>query len=377
MDIAAAADKRPPVSIITGYLGAGKTTLLNRLLAHPGMARAAVIINEFGEIGLDHLLVATPSENTVLLQNGCLCCTVRGDLVETLHDLLIKRRDGGLPPFDRVLIETTGLADPVPVLRTLASEEIITPHLKLGAVITLVDGVNGASQLDDCPESVKQAAVADCLLVSKADLAGAPAVARLRERLARLNPGAQIHEVARGEIAPDLLFGAALDDPAAKGERIERWLNEAAFVETKRAPLHAGRARDVRHDSRHDARINSFAVRRDGEVSGAGLMGWLNLLAALKGANLLRVKGIVNVEGRPVAVHAVQSVIHEPMTLDAWPSRDRASRIVFITRDMARAELEATLPALDLKARRPGSGVAIDPEAYAKFAQAMSAFRAN
>ena len=372
-----AAGERPPVSIITGYLGAGKTTLLNRLLAHPGMARAAVIINEFGEIGLDHLLVATPSENTVLLQNGCLCCTVRGDLVETLHDLLIKRRDGGLPPFDRVLIETTGLADPVPVLRTLASEEIITPHLKLGAVITLVDGVNGASQLDDCPESVKQAAVADCLLVSKADLAGAQAVARLRERLARINPGAQIHEVSRGDIAPDLLFDAALDDAAAKGERIERWLNEAAFVKAKRAPLHTKRGRHGGKTAGHDARISSFAVRRDGEVSGAGLMGWLNLLAALKGANLLRVKGIVNVEGRPVAVHAVQSVIHEPMTLDAWPSRDRASRIVFITRDMARAELEATLPALDLKARRPGTGIAIDPEAYAKFAQAMAAFRAS
>ncbi|HKU70714.1 MAG TPA: GTP-binding protein [Burkholderiales bacterium] len=376
-----ATGERPPVSIITGYLGAGKTTLLNRLLAHRGMARAAVIINEFGEIGLDHLLVATPSENTVLLQNGCLCCTVRGDLVETLHDLLIKRRDGGLPPFDRVLIETTGLADPVPVLRTLASEEIIIPHLKLGAVITLVDGVNGESQLDDCPESVKQAAVADCLLVSKADLAGAQAVARLRERLAGINPGAQIHEVSRGEIAPELLFDAALDDAAAKGERIERWLNEAAFVKAARAPLHTKRGRygnkNGSKNASHDARISSFAVRRDGEVSGAGLMGWLNLLAALKGANLLRVKGIVNVEGRPVAVHAVQSVIHEPMTLDAWPSRDRASRIVFITRDMARAELEATLPALDLKARRPGTGVAIDPEAYAKFAQAMSAFRVN
>jgi G3E family GTPase len=369
----AAAGERPPVSIITGYLGAGKTTLLNRLLAHPGMARAAVIINEFGEIGLDHLLVATPSENTVLLQNGCLCCTIRGDLVETLADLLVKRRDGGVPAFDRVLIETTGLADPVPVLRTLASEPIITPHLKLGAVITLVDGVNGERQLDDCPESVKQAAVADCLLVSKADLAGAQPVARLRQRLARLNPGAQIHEVARGEIAPDILFDSALDDSAAQGDRIERWLNEAAFVKAKRVPLYAKRGRG----GSHDARINTFAVRREGEVAGAGLMAWLNLLAALKGANLLRVKGIVNVEGQPVAVHAVQSVIHEPITLDAWPSADRSSRIVFITRDMARAELEATLPALDLEARRPREGVAIDPEAYAKFARAMAGFRAN
>jgi G3E family GTPase len=271
-----------------------------------------------------------------------------------------------------VLIETTGLADPVPVLRTLASEPLITPHLRLGAVITLVDGVNGAGQLDMCPESVKQAAVADCLLVSKADLAGARQVARLRKRLARLNPGAQIHEVARGEVAPELLFDAALDDPAARTDRIKRWLNEAAFVKAKRAPLVAKRGR-----TGHDASIRSFAVRRDGEVTGTGLMAWLNLLAALKGANLLRVKGIVNVEGRPVAVHAVQSVIHEPIELAGWPTDDRASRIVFITREMARADLEATLPALDLKARRPGKGVAIDPEAYASFARAMGGFRAG
>jgi G3E family GTPase len=368
---AATAD-RPPVSIITGYLGSGKTTLLNRLLADPGMARAAVIINEFGEIGLDHLLVATPSENTVLLQNGCLCCSIRGDLVETLAGLMARRGAGGVPAFDRILVETTGLADPVPVLRTLASDEIIAPRLRLGAVITLVDGVNGASQLDECPESVKQAAVADCLLVSKTDLAGAQAAARLRKRLSRINPGAQIHEVVRGEIAPGLLFGAALDDPAAKGERVERWLNEAAFIRAGHGALHR-RPRGASHSER----IHTFAVRREGAVTGAGLMAWLNLLAALKGANLLRVKGLVNVEGRPVAVHAVQSVIHEPVALESWPSADRSSRIVFITRDMARAELEATLPALELPARRPDRGVAIDPEAYARFVRAAAGFRAS
>ena len=151
---------------------------------------------------------------------------------------------------------------------------------------------------------------------------------------------------------------------------MERWLNEAAFVKAQRAPLHARRGR-------HGSGVSSFAVRREGAVSAAGLMAWLNLLAALKGANLLRVKGLVNVEGRPVAVHAVQSVIHEPVELERWPSADRDSRIVFITRDMARAELEATLPALDLAARRPGQGVAIDPEAYARFARAAAGFRAN
>jgi len=369
-NITAPAGERPPVSIITGYLGSGKTTLLNRLLQHRGMARAAVIINEFGEIGLDHLLVATPTENTILLQNGCLCCTVRGDLVETLADLLARRGAGGLPAFDRVLVETTGLADPVPVLRTLASEEVIATRLRTGAVITVVDGVNGAAQLDDCPESVKQAAVADCLLVTKTDLAAKAALAQLKQRLAAINPGAQAHEVVRGDIAPRLLFDAALDDPAAKRARVERWLNEAAFVRAERAPLLAKRGR-------HGGGIASFAVRREGPVSAAGLMAWLNLLAALKGGNLLRVKGLVNVEGRPVAVHAVQSVIHEPVELDKWPSADRDSRIVFITRGMARAQLEATLPALDLAARRPGAGVAIDPEAYARFARAAAGFRAH
>src|SRR5262245_32396316 len=185
---------RPPVSIITGYLGSGKTTLLNRLLRDPGMARAAVIINEFGEIGLDHLLVATPSENTVLLANGCLCCTVRGDLVETLAGLLAQRGAGGVPAFDRVLVETTGLADPVPILRTLASDEVITQLLRPGAVVTVVDGVNGNAQLEECPESVKQAAIADCLVISKSDLADRTTLRALRERLARINPGAQVHE---------------------------------------------------------------------------------------------------------------------------------------------------------------------------------------
>ena len=363
----AATGERPPVSIITGYLGSGKTTLLNRLLRDPGMARAAVIINEFGEIGLDHLLVATPSENTILLQNGCLCCTVRGDLVQTLADLLAKRGAGGLD-FDRVLVETTGLADPVPVLRTLASEEVIATRLKTGAVITVVDGVNGAAQLEDCPESVKQAAVADCLLITKSDLAGKPALARLKKKLAGVNPGAPVHEVVRGEIAPARLFDCALDERAARGGRAERWLNEAAFTKAARAPLH-------RRGAGHAERIRSFAVRREGAVSAAGLMAWLNLLAALKGGNLLRVKALVNVEGRPVAVHAVQSVIHEPVELGRWPSADRDTRIVFITRDMARAELEATLPALELPARRPGQGAAIDPEAYARFARAAAGFR--
>ncbi|HEX9671861.1 MAG TPA: GTP-binding protein [Burkholderiales bacterium] len=363
----AVAAERPPVSIITGYLGSGKTTLLNRLLRDPGMARAAVIINEFGEVALDHLLVATPNENTVLLASGCLCCTIRGDLVATLADLLARRGVGGTPAFDRVLVETTGLADPVPVLRTLASDEAIAPRLRPGAVITMADAVNGERQLDDCPESVKQAAVADCLVVSKTDIAAPAALAGLRGRLARLNPGAHVLEAVHGAVAPDLLFGAALLDPAAEREAVERWLSEDAYARVEPACA-AGR---------HGDGIRAFSVRHEAPVTGAGLAAWLSLMAALKGANLLRVKGLINVEGSPVAVHIVQSVIHEPLTLETWPSADRSTRIVFITRGMAREEIETTLPALGLDASRRTAGAAIDPAAYARFVSAAAGFRSR
>ncbi len=365
-------NERLPVSIITGFLGSGKTTLLNRLLQDPGMARAAVIINEFGEVGLDHMLVATPSENTVLLANGCLCCTIRGDLVETLAGLLARRGADGVPPFDRVLIETSGLADPVPILRTIASDELIAPRVRLETVIAMVDGVNGGAQLEDCPESVKQAATADCLLVSKSDIADRSALRRLRASLARINPGAQLLEVTHGAIAPGLLFGAALEGPSANGEQVERWLNEAAYVRAGRV---SDRGAHVHRAGRGGQPVRTFAVRHEGPVTGAGLAAWLDLLAALKGAKLLRVKGLVNVEGRPVAVHAVQSVIHEPVALETWPSQDRGTRIVFITRGMERAEIEATLPALGLAARRESTAAAFDPDAYARFVRAATAFQ--
>jgi G3E family GTPase len=366
-NMTAVAADRPPVSIITGYLGSGKTTLLNRLLRDPGMARAAVIINEFGEIALDHLLVATPNENTVLLANGCLCCTIRGDLVGTLADLLAKRGAGGVPGFDRVLVETTGLADPVPVLRTLASDEAIAPRLRPGAVVTVVDAVNGERQLEDCPESVKQAAVADCLVVSKTDIAAPAALSRLRGRLARVNPGAQVLEAVHGAVAPALLFGGVLVDPAAERSAVERWLNEDAY--TIAPPAHG--------TVRHTEGISTFAVRHEQPVTDGGLTAWLNLLAALKGARLLRVKGIVNVVGRPVVVNVVQSVIHEPLALESWPSADRGTRIVFITRGMERAEIEATLPAMGLDANRRTAGAAIDPEAYARFVAAAAGFQSG
>lgn len=362
-------ESRTPVSIITGFLGSGKTTLLNRVLADPRMAGAAVIINEFGEIGLDHLLVTTPAENMVLLRSGCLCCTVRGDLVETLADLWKKRDKQEIPLFDRVLIETTGLADPVPVLRTLATDEDISPLFRPDTVLSVVDGVNGAAQLDAHEESIKQAAVADVLLVSKSDLVDVATLEKLKTRLARINPGAQMLQAIRGAIDNSVLFSGALWDPATKGEQVEQWLREEAHAA---AHDHGGHhAPDV---NRHDDRIRAFALRHEAPVSGSGLTAWLNMLAGLRGADLLRVKGIINVEGRAVVVQAVQSVLHEPVELEVWPSEDRASRIVFITRDMTREEVERTLSLFELNPGQP-NGNAFDLEAYQRFVQMAGAFQ--
>jgi len=360
---------RLPVSIITGFLGSGKTTLLNRLLQDPAMAGAAVIINDFGEIALDHLLIATPNENTVLLASGCICCTLRGDLVNTLRDLDKQRCQGDLPPFDRVLIETTGLADPVPIAQTVVTDEKLAPTYFLDSVITLVDGVNGLQQLDTQPESVKQAALADRLLITKTDLAAATAVPALLTRLTELNPGAQVLTVAHGEVTPALLFGAAINAEARAAE-VQRWLRDDAYVRIEAQQSALG-ARN--RASAHDARIQSYSIHLDEAISAAGLTAWLTALASLHGTELLRVKGLLNVDGAPVAVHAVQTLIHEPVTLQQWPDAERRSRLVFITRGMERSAIEATLGMLGWQSQVPAEGVPKpDPQAYARFLAAMT-----
>ncbi|HEX2826348.1 MAG TPA: GTP-binding protein [Burkholderiales bacterium] len=340
-----------PVTLLTGFLGSGKTTLLNRLLRAPELGDAAVIINEFGEVGIDHLLVATPAENMVLLDTGCLCCTVRGDLVQTLTDLYARRASGDVPPFAHLLIETTGLADPVPVLQTIVAEESLRTVYRLHAVVTLVDALHGEGQLDAHDESVKQAAVADALIVTKTDLAASEAVRSLRTKLGALNPTADVHEAVRGEIDPALLLRGA--DAAA-----QRWL---------RAPKH-----DDEHHS-HDTHVRSYSFVHERPIRGAGLMLWLDMLAGLKGANLLRVKGLLNVDGEPVVVQAVQTVVHEPVVLDAWPDEERRSRLVFIVKDMDREDIERTFEAFDYAPQRMTK--TIDPAAYAQFVAAMQGFK--
>jgi G3E family GTPase len=350
-----------PVTIFTGFLGSGKTTLLNRILADPQFADSAVIINEFGAISIDHLLVATPRENMVVLESGCVCCTVQGELVDTLIDLLGARGKDDVPEFRRVLVETTGLADPIPILEVLAAHPDIPRHYALHSVVTLIDGVNALEQLQEFHESRRQVAVADRLLVSKTELADAHTLAALALKLGELNPHAPRFNVDPRAADPRVLFGVEYFDIASGRGDVDAWLREGAAART-----HGGFAA-------HTGNVQSFSICFDAPVTRAGLVLWLDLMAGLKGRDLLRVKGVFNVEGEPVAVHAVQRIVHEPQPLPAWPDDERASRVVFITRGIAREVIEKTLDVLGYVAPA-ATRATVDPEAYARFVAAIGKF---
>lgn len=365
-----------PISVLTGFLGSGKTTLLAKLLRHPGMAKTAVIINEFGEIGLDDLLVqgellnhVDPGAATqfVKMNSGCLCCTVRGDLEVALRDLYLKRVRGQVPDFKRVVVETTGLADPAPILHTLMDDPILAAYYRLDGVVTTVDAVNAMREFDDQFESVKQAAVADRLVLTKTDIADPHAVLHLRERLAAINPGAPVIVAVQGEVDPKDLFEAGLYDPATKTADVRRWLNEEAYAARQAAHSHDHHHHDHGHDhghdhhdhahdvNRHDDRIRAHCLVVDEPLEWDVVASWLGSLAQSRGPDLLRMKGIVNVAGedQPVVVHGVQHLFHPPARLPQWPDADRRTRLVFITRDIARADIENSLAAFrDDAARR-------------------------
>ena len=330
-----------PITLVTGFLGSGKTTLLNHLLRDPGMADTAVIINEFGDVAIDHLLVESAIENAVVLQNGCICCTVRGDLVDTLTDLKAKAARGELPPFSRIAVETTGLADPTSIVQIFATEPLLAAQFRLRAVVTTVDGVNAAGQLDQFEEAARQIALADVVILTKTDLAEPDAVGRLTERIARINPGAEIVPVLHGAISPTDLFERAPEAPSASGEGVLRWLGSETFRETAGAPHH----HHGHEHSHHDQAIKVFAITLDKPISAAALRLWLASILSLRGQDLLRMKGIVNLAGEdsPMVVHAVQSVVHPPVRLARWPSDDHATRIVFITRNIPQAALQRSL----------------------------------
>jgi G3E family GTPase len=340
-----------PVTLLTGFLGAGKTTLLNRLLKHPALADTAVLVNEFGEIGLDHLLVEKLDDDTVLLNAGCLCCTVRGDLVRALRDLAVRVEAG--KAVKRVVVETTGLADPAPILQTLMADPLVLQRYRLDGVVTLVDAAAGMATLDTQPEAVKQAAVADRLVLTKTDLSTPEQVSALRARLRALNPGAPLLNALHGEIEPEALLNCGLFDATRKHPEVTRWLDAEAWA----AHDHHGHGHHHHHHdpNRHDARIHSFCLTFEEPLPRDGLFAWLEVLTTMRGESVLRVKGILNLEGedRPVAIHGVQHLFHPPATLAAWPEGDdRRSRLVFILRDLDRSVVENGLRAFAESAKR-------------------------
>ncbi len=304
---------KTPVTLVTGFLGSGKTTLISRLLAHPDMGETAVIVNELGEIGIDHHLLRRVDERTVLLNSGCVCCTLRGDLADELRDLDSRRTRGEIPAFRRVVVETTGLADPAPIVYTLAAEPVVRHHFELDGIVTTVDAQNGLVE----PESVKQAAVADVVVVTKADVA---APEEVEARVRALNPGAELVQASFGEVEPAMLFDRPQRDP---------------------------RDLSVAEHAHHDG-IASFCLFLDEQLDWTAFGIWLTMLLQSRGSDLLRVKGLLDVGGEgPLLLNGVQHVVHPPEHLPAWPDDDRRSRLVFIGRGLEREDVERSLLAFN------------------------------
>lgn len=348
-----AADRTVPVSILTGFLGAGKTTLLNRLLKHPDLTDTAVIINEFGEVGIDHLLVERSGDGVIELADGCLCCTVRGELVDTLADLMDRMQTGKIRPLKRVVIETTGLADPAPVIQAVIGNPVLAHSFRLDGVITLVDAVNGLATLAGHPESVKQAAVADRLVLTKTAMADDVALGALRKALSDLNPRAAVIEADDPQETGPSLLACGLYDPQTKIADVGRWLNDEA-----RHDAHDHHHHDHGHDhdhghrheghgdephfhqhahdvNRHSASIRSYSIVHDRPIDPMALDMFVDLLRSAHGDKLLRMKAIVALSDnpdRPVILHGVQAIFHPPERLAAWPDpNDRRTRMVLIT----------------------------------------------
>jgi G3E family GTPase len=352
------------VSILTGFLGSGKTTLVNRALREPAMANTAVVINEFGAISLDHALATQSNDTIMVLENGCLCCTVFGDLVTTLNNLYHAREDGEIPRFDHVMIETSGLADPSTLIQAFLSDPVLAGLYRIGAVVAMVDAVNGPGTLDQHVESVRQIALADHVVITKLDLLDPAqrnaAQAALTARLRRLNPAARISSVDEAAFDLGAMLRAASMDPSDAKADLRAWLNASAYEQSAGGPhAHshdhaAGDGRD-HHHGLHDRDIASFCFVREKPIPHEALRLLLNALQQNLGPNLLRVKGIIHVAeepDRPAVIQGAQHLLHNLSWLERWPDADRRSRIVFITQGFDRAEVEDMIALLDRIAER-------------------------
>lgn len=321
-------DKRIPVTLLTGFLGSGKTTLLNKLLSRPEMHDSAVIINELGETGLDHILATQVdsehiADNTVLLNSGCICCTLKNELADTMRDLFFKRALQAIPQFNRLVIETTGMADPGPILGNLMNEPVIESTFRLDAVVVTVDSVYGLKQLEENTEARKQAAVADVLLLTKTDLTSEDEINLLQEKLFSINPGASQHKIAHGEIAPDFIIDVGLFDPSGKKAEPQRWL---------RAPTNTATPKGTLPQKSHNDGISSFTVTMPTPLKWRDLKPVILKLCQTHGEKLLRLKGIIHAEDQaaPLAIHAVHFTPYPPSLLEGWEESEPISRIVII-----------------------------------------------
>jgi G3E family GTPase len=340
------ASDRVPVTILTGFLGAGKSTLLNRILKDPVMKDAAVIINEFGDVGIDHLLVESSGDSIIELSDGCLCCTVRGELVDTLANLMDAVQTGRVKPVRRVVIETTGLADPAPVMQAIMGNPVIATNFELDGMVTVVDAINGLQTLGNHEEARKQVAVADRLIVSKRSMASGETLATLETALRDLNPRAALMDADGGEAGSAQVLVNGLYDPATKIADVDRWLRDEDAHDAHHHHHDHGHGhhhhghdhQDPQDVNRHDSSIRSFSIVEDKPIDPVALEMFIDLLRSAHGEKLLRMKAIVALSDRPerpLVLHGVQNIFHAPERLPAWPNpQDRRTRMVLITKDL-------------------------------------------